>query len=104
MLAATHLWILAGAFYSLARDDRAHLVAVPVVQAQLPVLAGFAAGAILLFLLGLRLRRWRPGSLVFQHLCATYHVLTLAWVGYQIGSLSLPTGSVMMGSVLVGYI
>ncbi|MDF3031715.1 MAG: hypothetical protein K0R03_2273 [Moraxellaceae bacterium] len=104
ILAATHLWILAGAFYALAREDRAHLVAVPVVQAQLPVLAGFAAGAILLFLLGLCLRRWRPGSLVFQHLCATYHVLTLAWVGYQIGSLSLPTGSVMMGSVLVGYI
>jgi diguanylate cyclase (GGDEF)-like protein len=104
MLVFTHCWVLGGALYALMRDDRERLIRVPVVQGLLPVLAVFIAGALLLFYLGLLLRRRRPDSLLFQQAAAGYLVLTLVWTGYYSGTLSMPAGAALMGSALAGYL
>jgi diguanylate cyclase (GGDEF)-like protein len=104
MLGFTHLWVLCGAGVALRLEDRDRLIRVDVVQAQLPVLAAFIAGTVLLFYLGLLLRRRRPDSLLFQHAAAGYLAATLVWTGYYTGSLSMPAGAALMGSTLAGYL
>jgi diguanylate cyclase (GGDEF)-like protein len=59
---------------------------------------------ITICLLGSRLRRQRPESPLFKHLAIQFYAITLSWLGYQSGSLSVATGVVLAGSALVGFI
>lgn len=93
-----------GMLYVLRRDDAARLIHADFVREQLAIFALVSLGALLLWALGLRLRRRASTGLWYQHLTANYFGFALVWAGYITGSLNLAAGVVLMGAAVTGYI
>ncbi len=95
---------LGGLLGLMQRDDANRYINLASADQQVMVLACVLAGAVLLFLVGLVLRRFKPDCLAFQYLGALYFSLALVWAGYVVGTQTLTTGVVLIGAALAGYI
>ena len=65
---------------------------------------GFALASLVLSLLWFAAGRLWGDSAWFEYLAALYFSLSLSYFSYQIGTLSLPVGAVMVGAPVVGFI
>ncbi len=81
-----------------------HVFNLEVMRQALPTIYMIMAGAIALLCLGYLLLRLKLEPIWFQHLTANYYGLSLLWGGYLTGSLSMATGTVLMGAPLLGFI
>ncbi|MCP5018135.1 MAG: GGDEF domain-containing protein [Ketobacter sp.] len=78
--------------------DQAHLAS------QLRWFYGFSFTSLLL-IVGTYLVRQLKGDLVlFEYIASLYFGLSLCYFSYQVGTLSLPVGAVMVGAPVVGFI
>jgi diguanylate cyclase (GGDEF)-like protein len=104
LVAAMYAGFVLWAVYTLQRADRAQLVHVERAGYFLGLLAAALAGTLLLLAVALRLRRRGSQSRLFQHLAQQYYGLTLVSFGYLVGLLSFPSGVMLAGSPLIGFI
>lgn len=104
MLAPVLFQYLIWAWAVLQRDDRAQLVNVGRLQQEMQWEAALMGGAVLLFLLGLSLRRRHAEALWFQHLATQYYAVVLVILGYTVGLNSVATGVVLLGAPVFGFI
>jgi diguanylate cyclase (GGDEF)-like protein len=91
-------------FYLLQRDDAATLINTEVAGTMLRLVPGILLGAGLLMAIGLRLRLTQPKALWFQYLAMGFFGLVLVGVGYTLGILYMPTGVMLLCTVLIGCI
>lgn len=71
---------------------------------QIPYVYGFAIASLVL-LVGLPFVKKAMGDQVaFEYIATFYFVLSLCYFSYQIGTLTLPVGAVMLGAPIVGFI
>lgn len=98
------LQYLAWSCYVLSRPDRERLVNVDFVKQSMVFEASLLAIGLLIALAGLALRRKRPELLLFQHVAIQFFAISLVLIGYTIGSLSFPTGIVLLGAPIFGFI
>ena len=71
---------------------------------QLPYFYGFVLASAFLVTVVFLLHRFRGDSVAYEYVAAMYFALSLCYYSYQIGTLSLPVGAVMVGAPVVGFI
>lgn len=104
MLATVLFQYLIWAWAVLQRADRERLVNVARLQPEMQWEAALMGGAVLVFLLGLYLRRRNPEVLWFQHLSIQYYAVALVVLGYTVGLNTVATGVVLLGAPVFGFI
>lgn len=90
--------------YASNRPDADHLVNIAYLSFLEHLLGALILGAIMIFLVGLRLRNTQPNLLLFQYVSTFYFAASLSALGYSIGSLSFAAGVVLLGAPLLGFI
>ena len=92
------------AHYILGRSDAAEFVHVDFMRAEM---ATFHAIVLVSLLLGVMIplaSRTLGDSRLYEHLAANYYGLSHCYFAWLIGTLSLPTGIVLAGAPVLGFI
>lgn len=96
-------YLLTG-IYAGNSQDRDHLVNTAYLKFLVHMLEWLILGAMVIFLVGLILRKIRPNLLLYQYVSTFYLAASLSVLGYSIGSLSFAAGVVLLGAPLLGFI
>lgn len=96
--------ILMWQLFTLVNPDCARYVDISIVRHDVSIILLESLGAILLVVLGFRLRTVNAQTSLFQHLAVQYYALTLSYFGYEVGSQSYVYGVMMVSAPLVGLI
>lgn len=99
-----HLHYTLWAHYVLSRPDHAELVRVAVLQSELGVFHQILLGSVLLTLLLPLSRRLFGDTVLYEYLGASYYGLSHCYFAWLIGTLSLPSGIVLAGAPVLGFI
>jgi len=90
--------------YVLAQPELDAYVDKPFVVGQLPVFHAILLVSLSLTLLVPVLHRFLGDSRLYAHLAANYYGLSHCYFAWLIGTLSLPTGIVLAGAPVLGFI
>lgn len=104
LLILSNVQYLTWGFYTLNLPERDRLLNIVVAEELFRLVALFTAGALLLFGIGLLIRRRLPNLLLFQMGTALYFGITLVICSSYIGTMSLAAGVVLLGSPVFGFI
>ncbi len=101
---AMHLYYTLWARYALSQPALAEPVNIAVLQAELGVFYQILLCSIVLTLLVPLCRRLFGDTVFYEYLGAAYYGLSHCYFAWLIGTLSLPTGIVLAGAPVLGFI
>lgn len=90
--------------YVLGRDDRDLLINISLGEQARASFWWMIAGSLLLFALGLHLRRRHPDVAWYQYLTTMFYALTMTYCSWLVGTVSFMTGVVLLGAPIAGFI
>jgi diguanylate cyclase (GGDEF)-like protein len=74
------------------------------LKSQVPYFYAFSASSVILILGTFASLRKYGDTVVYEYIAALYFGLSLCYFSYQVGTLSLPVGAVLVGAPVVGFI
>lgn len=90
--------------YVMQRPDREKLINVAFGVQAIQVFWYMIAGSLLLFAVGMFLRKRRPDAAWYQYVTTMSYALAMTYCGWLIGTQSIMTGVVLLGAPVVGFI
>lgn len=104
MVIPLYLQYLAWSVYVLNRPDRDHLVQIEAVKTFMTIEVWLIVIGAVIALCGLAIRKRKPDLRLFQHITIQFFGISLVLMGYTIGTMSFPSGIVLLGAPIFGFI
>ena len=90
--------------YQLSVEPPSKWLDLDHLAEQLPYYYGFAVASLLMFVVMPLIHRVWGDHVIFEYVATIYFSISLSYFSYQVGTLSLPVGAVMLGAPIVGFI
>lgn len=88
----------------LIQDSDSRLIDYAYLASQLPWFYGLSCISFLLIVCTHIARRIKGDLVLFEYIASLYFGMSLCYFSFQVGTLSLPVGAVLVGAPVVGFI